>query len=213
MPAILVSCYDGYAHLWPGFRYYLKKYMEFNAPVVLASVKGNASDGDPFFCDIATGQGEWSDRLICAIDGMEPSWRVFLMLEDYWISKPWTQETWDRMCATRGDAVRWDQHAPLYKFVGNSNRYAQNSPYTASLRPTMWKIELLKRVLTPGETAFETERFGSKRINKGPPHHISLEMWDGYENVHKMERIKGRIQSWGYMTEKGKEMQSQIPTQ
>lgn len=198
-----MMCFSGYSWLWPPFRYYFKKYADFHTRVYLASEFGVASNGDPYFEDIRTGQGEWSDRLITAIKKIEEP-RFWLFLEDYWLSKPWTAEEFEAMSDWEGKSVDAWRFAPGSSFVTiEGDRYVQNSKYTVSFQPTLWEKRFLLSILKPGENPWQAEIGGTARCNRlHRSHKIFFTEWHGLENVFRAS-LQGHDPG---LTEKGKEM-------
>jgi len=187
--SILVTCYDGYADLWPGFRERIKKYMEFDASVYLASVNGNASDGDTAFMDLKTGNGEYCGRLISALNQIQHK-RIFMLLEDYYITEPWTKELWDKMTSLHWDdpntgKVQYGIPSDMYSFSVGTCCFKRGSRYATSLEPGIWDREFLLGCLLPNETAWDFEVEGNRRMWKGFNRKIYFHEWRGYKNIRR----------------------------
>jgi hypothetical protein len=197
--AILCHACEARKNLWGPYRYFMRKHCDFLpwANIYISSEKGDAGGDDHLFRDIATGEGEWSDRLMVALDQI-PDPRVFFMCEDYWLTETWTKALWWEMShkhwlnvggtwdIENTDAVRWRTPSPFYK-LEEFGRYLNGSKYAMSMEATMWRKDFLRACLVPRETVWDMETKGTRRMwKKFPLANLYLETWEGYENAwHK----------------------------
>ncbi len=166
--AICVLSCDKYADLWPGFFYQLKqmldvpikKYLVTNHLEYTNSVTENLEiikNGD---------DQDWSSNILSALEKIHEK-KIFLILEDIFISSPISQE--DFQCLVRFSVERDVQHikymgypAAQIPFNDLLSKYEAGMPYLVSVCG-IWDREYLKTLILRGENPWEFEVNASYR--------------------------------------------------
>ena len=106
----------------------------------------------------------FSNRLIKASDLIETEY-VLVLLDDYYLLSQFTKVRLNELAEELSLS-----NGAYYKLIRESgDSYGlvkEPSKYSLSLGAAIWKKEVLQSVLMEGESAWETEIFGSKRFNK-----------------------------------------------
>lgn len=185
MQVIVMTSDNQYHCLKPFFHQWGKYYP---APVEFVICGFSPVDDDRFY---SIGQFEdyppakWSDALIKVLDNVANE--VFLlMLGDYWLSRVADANaitmcyhymrqfeyvikfdlTTDRLFADGGGKYLFGYNT--YNTLGYLDLIKSDpgSPYHMSLWGGLWRRDLLRRVLTPGETAQQIELNGTHRLSQ-----------------------------------------------
>lgn len=187
---VIVVTSDKYSHLLRGFFHQWAKHYGwpigdrlfvcgFTEPDFMPPNGYFYSAGDPTHYP----PGRWSDQLIKILD--EVAEEVFLLLlEDYWLVRPVDTQAIRMMydyCFQFQNVVKFDVTTDrLFAEGGGKYLYGYNtyetlgyldliksdfgSPYHLSLWGGLWRRDLLRRFLMPGETAQQTELNGTHRL-------------------------------------------------
>jgi len=196
----IVSIYTNDKNLWllAGFQYLFKKYWSSNRGVRVvgytAPKKGTLQDGFSFYSIDRRNYpaSEWSSGVIRSIDHfMENGEEFFIMLlEDYWLREHVDLKMIYRLCEFLYDQPRnilridltADRCSRKSKFVSDFAklenceviRTSANSPYQMSFQAAIWNLKLLREVLRPYESPWQSEIEGSKRLAKAGNEYIVL---------------------------------------
>jgi hypothetical protein len=71
--------------------------------------------------------------------------------------------------------------------------------YVASLQAAMWRTDVFKSILTPGEDPWQTEESGSWRLRNSPENMIYLSTYKeaiDYHNYCSKGRLDDRVSTW-----------------
>lgn len=166
IPPILIHTCDAYAFCWPylfrGVRDHLK-----GRTIYFANEEVDIDQ--PNMIQLKTGPGEWSDRLRIALERLDDD-VIFYMQEDRIpvCSLPFARYYRDfvkhdmdclRTCRGIKHYTFWDE-----EFIGVYWRLWPTSAYLVDHYPGFWRREYLLSCLEPGETPWQNEIRGSKRL-------------------------------------------------
>jgi hypothetical protein len=169
MAVLVVSC-DNYADLWaPFFTLFARFWPDCPHKVYLLSNFKKYNDEN--IIPLAIGKDlSWSDNLISALDLIDEEY-VLLFIEDLFLVNPVKsdklQELFSWMARAKPNYVKLSRlpkpDAPHNALVGV---VSPGTLYRASTVMTVWKKEILKGLLAPGENAWEFEVNGTERSNQ-----------------------------------------------
>lgn len=195
--SVLIHTFNGYSHLWrgcaEGFYYHWKD----NVPMYWGT------DFDPSIPGITvshcgemiySGPGEWSDRLTRLLHQI-PTEFLFYMQEDHWPtqSPPDLAEMMQLMTEKQLLRLQISPIVPFYKLFSEENTlfFDVKSKYLVSHQPSIWKKSFLLECLKPGETPWQNEYEGTKRLKNRPEIHKKIAIYPC--NWYKHMCIKGKI--------------------
>lgn len=179
-PVIVLTC-DKYLQTLRGFSYLFNKYWYHEQPVLVVGYRAPDIELPPNFTFVSLGEDKgvqkWSDGLITLLNQSWCPATFTLFLEDYWLRAP---------VDTRGVAIMHDYMRTVSNVVkmdlaleraGSAGvkdfqplagyQLLESDPasqYHMSLYIGMWKRDLLKQVLIPGETPWDVEISGTNRL-------------------------------------------------
>lgn len=132
----------------------------------------------------------WSDSFLWVLDDLERrSYQTFwLMLDDYWLVRGADMNgvsvlhdlmmyrndvlkidlVSDRLFANGGTPYLYNKNTAFHWGHFDMIESIPESPYHMSLWGGLWKIDLLRRIIVPGERAQEIEIAGSTRLSQIP---------------------------------------------
>lgn len=190
---VIVVTSDKYYHLFKGFRHQWRQYFGLDANLILCGLTAPweldstaVNLGATFYSAGSPADyppSRWSDKLIKILD--EVAEEVFLLLlEDYWLIRPADTQairmmydycfqfqnvlkfdvTTDRLFANGGGQYLYGYNT--YETLGYLDLIKSDfsSPYHLSLWGGIWRRDLLRRFLVPGETAQQIELNGTHRL-------------------------------------------------
>jgi hypothetical protein len=184
--SVLVSSCDKYSHLLPYFTFLFDKYWgpkkEYKKYISTESIVLEHPDYSPILTNISS----WSDSIIESISNIQTKY-VFIILEDFFLVREISKDTIEKSLKIirKENVDKYVYHYPHVAFEGkldqtqySSNVYKiqQDSEYTLSLQPSIWKVDFLKKCLIKGESPWDFEIKGSDRINKMIQHKIYMEL-------------------------------------
>jgi hypothetical protein len=192
--AVLVHSFDKYSFLWTGYEESFRKNWNLRYPDIYfaSDIETENKVGEPFKM-IYSGAGEWSDRLRKLLEQL-PYDYILYMQEDHWpTKKPPLSECWDLMHKLNLDRLQISTVNQFYSLTGDRiPLYFHNtSKYLVSHQPSIWRKSFLLDCLRPGETPWDNEYKGTKRLNPKPEikNKIAIYPCDWYQ--HKC--VKGKI--------------------
>lgn len=167
MKIVVFTC-DNYSWLIPTFLHFYKKNWPDN-PYQTEFVTETTEIGNiPTFF---TGKIPWADRAIKYLESLKEE-KFLLLLEDYIL-----KETVDTNKVKRAEAlcvddigcVRLNPYQRLSELLVDSEidgfkEYPVDKPYSVSLESAIWQKEFFLEFLKRGESIWQTEVDGSKRI-------------------------------------------------
>lgn len=184
---ILVMTSDKYLPALRIFAHLFNKYWGADQPVTVGGFTPPSFELPPNFTFNSIGDfadypvNRWSDALIHALQCI-PDEQVIVMLEDYWLTagvdveavkmaydyaKQFGYVARFDLTADRANSGGARFYAPIQRPSGGEIRIIQSNPdegYHMSLMAGVWNKTHLLRVLRPGETAQETELWGTPRL-------------------------------------------------
>lgn len=189
---ILLFTSDKYLHALRPFAWLFQKYWHPEQPVTICGFTPPTFALPPNFTFHSIGAfrdypvTRWSDAVIKVLDAVADD--VFtLMLEDYWLTRPVNREAvrmaddymrqfafvlkFD-LCADRLYAAGMQDYGTCgYLDLVKSDPASQ---YHMSLMTGIWRRDLLRKVLIPGETPWQVELEGTPRVRHLAPDVIVL---------------------------------------
>jgi hypothetical protein len=196
----VVFTFNGYSHLWDGF---FKAYQEHGFIITDATYhrkyflvtdeKTNFTPPLPWK-KIYTGTGEWSDRLIRAIEQIEDDF-ILLLQEDHWLTSIPPNLSLMMSVFTEKDLLRLQLSGvnQFYSLFGHRLPlfFHHTSKYLVSHQPSIWRKDFLLSCLLPGETPWVNEYEGTKRLQKRPEIQGKIAIYPCDWYTHKC--IKGQV--------------------
>ena len=169
MKVIVFSC-DRYSWLMPTFLHFYRKNWPDNpyeTELVTETIK--VKDVNTF----CVGKLPWADRAIKYLESFDEE-TFLLLLEDYIINETVNtsrMKVAESLCDGDIGCVQLNPHNRLSHFLLDTKiegfkEYPLDKPYSVSLRSSIWQREFFLEVLKKGETAWQTEVNGSKRIQQ-----------------------------------------------
>ena len=202
IPVILHSM-DSYSKFWNPWYHLFNLHCKNHGPIIFLS-----EEKEPDFVNdvthIKTGEGEWGERLLIALEQIESEF-VFYMQEDFWCIKDFelTDNILEMFEEYKMDQLHIKENINLIKTIkikDNLLKFAQDSEYTQNHQFGLWKKSKLKDNVLPNENPWENEINGSIRLNKNP-HNIYLLDYHWYISVCRrgqlMERGEKIIKKYG----------------
>ena len=193
IPVILHSM-DSYSKFWNPWYHLFNLHCKNHGPIIFLS-----EEKEPDFVNdvthIKTGEGEWGERLLIALEQIESEF-VFYMQEDFWCIKDF--ELKDNILEMfeeyKMDQLHIKENINLIKTIkikDNLLKFAQDSEYTQNHQFGLWRKSKLKDNVLPNENPWENEINGSIRLNKNP-HNIYLLDYHWYISVCRRGQLMER---------------------
>lgn len=184
--SVLVSSCDKYSDLLPYFTHQFDKYWacknEYQKYIYTESVVLEHPDYIP----ILTNESNWTNSLLIALERIKTDY-VFIILDDFFLIREFYSDSikfaLDLMI--RGNYDKYIYHYPHSAFHNsldptelgkNVYRMKQNSEYTMTLQPSIWNVSFLKKCLKVGESPWQFEIDGTRRVNGSIEHKILMEI-------------------------------------
>lgn len=215
---MIVTVYTNDNSLWllNGFQYLFKKYWSSDTKVrVVGYSKPNKGllQKNFYFHSIDRrnyAASEWSTGVIKSLDTFIENGEEFFifMLEDYWLSETVQQANLsillEFMKQQPRNVLRLDltsdrcQHSRYItdrKIIQNDIevvRTSSNAPYQMSFQAGIWNIKLLREVLRPFESPWQSEIEGSKRLAEAGEKYVVLGTTSPplrYQPVYRSKRV------------------------
>jgi hypothetical protein len=168
--AVVVQTCDQYNDLWEPFYTLYDRYWP-DCPFGIYHV----TESRPFrrgkVNTILTGQDkEWSERLLFALDRIETRY-ILLLLDDYFLLKKVSNKKMTECVAILNKNPK-SAYLRIFPVPGPDEDHLsdskigivrKDSPYSISTQATIWRKEILRSLLLPGESVWDFELKGSKR--------------------------------------------------
>lgn len=180
--AVLVHTCDKYAFCWDGWEYYFNLFWDFNFPakIYFANEQIDREFHLPTpVTQIKTGSGEFSDRLIYALNAIEEE-HIFYLQEDAWLQQTIDLPMLYRVfCVLGMNCFRISQElvmdTELVPDPRDSTRIIplegvflrKAKPPTNHLlshMPSFWKRDFFLSCMVPGENPWDNETNGTFRL-------------------------------------------------
>jgi len=166
---VVVSC-DNYSDLWePFFSLFKRFWQDCQFPVYLISnYKEYKTQG---VISIPVGEDvSWSDNLLTALDKIKEEF-ILMWIDDLFLLKKVNTETLECICKefvkVEGNYLRLN---PTVKADSSFNEYfgvtSKGTVYRASTVLSLWRKDVLQKLLKPGESAWDFEIYGTLRSDK-----------------------------------------------
>jgi len=166
---IVVSSCDAYRPCWPPFVHGLEKYWPGRPwPVKFITNCLDAPIGET----LKNPHRNWSNRTSIALESMAEEAIILLLMEDYWLTQPVDTQSLKEFAAlfANGDIdyIRLRQNGATIAqrpYWGDNRLFVTGDEemYRAALQAGFWKVDALRELIEPGETAQQFEILGSKR--------------------------------------------------
>ncbi|WP_316847057.1 hypothetical protein [Pedobacter psychrodurus] len=178
--ALLVHACDRYEFLYKGFDYTFSANWDFNIPCSYYFATEVKSAEVTCFTNIKSGAGEWADRLITLLTGLEEEYVLYFQ-EDMWLNKTVNAKFFSALFeqAIENDWQQVKLHsASVYKTKETTNFIEgfniseldnEASQFLMSHQVTLWKKDFLLAQLHKKEHPWRNERKGTKRLKKLNP--------------------------------------------
>jgi len=186
--ALVVHTCDRYQLLYTGFEYFFKKHFPYgDVPISYYFLTEEVDYPSNIFTNIKTGKGEWSDRLLSALEQIPEEYVIYFQ-EDMWLTKPVDSDTikqiLDFVLKEQTDLFKLSSNGvyktnPAGKFInGLAVTLLDNSrsQYLMSHQVTIWNKVFLMGQLRFKEHPWRNERKGTERLKVLNPeiYHIDL---------------------------------------
>ncbi len=165
---VVISTCDSYAWLAPIFLHFYRKNWPDNPYETVYLTETREIDGVSTFC---AGKIEWSDRTAKYLEASGDE-SFLLFFDDYIIEKlvnTGIVERAEKLCVDDIGCLRLQRHDHESRHLAKSavtgyKEYPHDKPYSVSLQIAVWQREFFFEFLRKGETVWDTEIKGSKRI-------------------------------------------------
>lgn len=170
IPLILHTC-DKYNWLWKGWEYYFKKFWKYDNEIIFVN---ETITEIPDNCKhFPTGSGQWSDRLIKALDNIQSDYVIY-MQEDFWPIKepPNIESLFNILKKENLDAIRICEPSIYYSLIDteyeNIKQFLLNSDYLITHQFSIWNKRFFRKSLVSNETPWDHEIKGTERLKFTP---------------------------------------------
>lgn len=175
----VLMAHDKYYWLLRGFQHQWRKHGEY-LPVTIAGFSEPDIDLLPGFDFISLGKAKdypaerWSDACLKMLDMIGDN-QIIIVLEDYWLTRPINLDALnvgkyfmqDHPEALRFDLTTDRLYSQSFQDIGSIGPVdiikANDPNYCLSLQASLWNVNVLRKILIPGETPWEVELQGSGR--------------------------------------------------
>jgi len=166
---LLVSSCDRYADLWEPYFSLLRMHWH-DCPFPVALITESKRPAIPNVRPLCLGNGsDWSTLLLKALDAVDTPY-ILLTLEDFFLRRPvdtaGVMKLYHEMQQKSLSMLRLIPRPGPTIVMGNIEYggIAVGAPYKVSTQAAFWRSETLRQLLVSGETAWQFEVNGSKRI-------------------------------------------------
>lgn len=155
---VVVTTWHKYKWLMPTFLHFYNK----NWP------------DNPYFTSFTRGADPWMDTTIDYIESLKDD-KILILMDDYILTTPVGTTIIQGAEGVCEDDVGCVQLAPRptkfskYYFdsgISGFKEYPLTEPYSVSMQATIWQREFLLDIMQRGETAWQFEVEGSKRVHR-----------------------------------------------
>jgi len=168
---VILTC-DNYSDLWSMFIHFFEKNWK-DCPLDKYFVTNYLSIPESSFDTLKIGNDEsWSDGLLKAIAILKKKYDYLIItLEDWPIIEKVDNDQFDHILdiflKENGNYLTFrNKPKPTHKFNKLFGKIEKGSLYRPSCVYSLWKIDVLEKLLVKEENAWEFERFGSIRSDK-----------------------------------------------
>ena len=165
-PAILVVSFDKYSDLWPLWLHYFSKHWpDCRYKVYLGS---NAKTlENPRITPLMIGEDrDYSRNLLTMLDRVPEKW-ILLWLDDLLLTADVDDQHLARLIAlAQNQGAAYMKPADIPPFAHGPADLGDLPPgirYRLSLTIALWQKDVLRKIINPGENAWDLERIGSDR--------------------------------------------------
>jgi hypothetical protein len=185
LSVLILSC-NKYSHLLPYFSYFFDKFWEpsnlYKKYITTESIILEHNDYNP----ILTQDANWTNSLEKALNQIKTPY-VFIIVDDFFLVRTFPLKSIENALSSVKiyNLDKYVFHYPHEAFTGklsetsagdNVYKVKQDSEYTLTLQPSIWNVEFLKKCLKEGESPWQFEIDGSKRVNETIQHNIYMEI-------------------------------------
>lgn len=169
--SVLIHTFDGYHRLWPGFFAAFRENWGLKYPETYfgTDIEQPCHRSTIPFNVIYSGPGEWSDRLRRLLVQIPSDYILYMQEDHYPAQQPPNLAELGNIIEENG-LLRL-QISPVNRFYtlegsGIPLLFDPNSKYLVSHQPSIWKKSFLLDCLKPGETPWQNEYEGTKRLQQ-----------------------------------------------
>ena len=176
---VIIHTCDDYEFCWEGWYRSYQKNWDMNLNVDMFFVNEEKQISYENLIQLKTGKGEWSDRLLFALNRLEYE-NVLYIQEDVWILKKIDiTKYYEDFLFMNMDALRFlnsvtgsSRHYSFEKGIYSENylKFSKDSDYLISHQPSIWKKKFLIKCLNTGENPWINEIDGTERIRNSDKH-------------------------------------------
>lgn len=199
--ATLIGSCDDYSFLWKNFDTLFKRYCLFDTEKYLVS-----ENIDTFLQDynvIHPGNLQWGSRILNCLDNIKEEYVLFV-LDDYYFNMTIDQNfineqitamkkySADKILFHPGNDLWW---AKLTRLENDLCKFTRDSQYLNSVQPAIWRVDYLKKVMSPDYSPWQFELDGNYFTSSLNPTILLRELQSSmYFNIVR----KGKVFSKGY---------------
>lgn len=208
--SVLIGSCDAYSPLWRNFDILFRRYWKL--PTINYLVSETETYNNDYYTTLTPGRLPWGQRILYALESINTEY-VFFILDDYYLTEPFTQEFIDEhiklleLYKAQKIMTDIDYGEPIYyleRINEDLYKFKMISDYLNSIQPSIWKTDYLRKVLKPEYSPWDFEVAGneySKTLNptillKARPEHmyfnfvrIGGRISEGWEQLYKKENL------------------------
>lgn len=163
--SVLIGTCDSYSQFWKNFDILFKRYWKPKTKNYLVSETKTFDDDHYITC--TPGVSSWGKRMNHALRLIDTEYTIFV-LEDYYfsleISDEYIQTLIDKMDKYHADKCMFASNCSYYTLEvleSNLYRFKQNSMYLTSIQPSVWKTDLLRKLMVDSYSPWDFELVGT----------------------------------------------------
>jgi hypothetical protein len=168
--SFLVHTCDKYSKLWNGWGHYFKKHWSFDHPCDYYFVNETAKCPFDWMKHIPTGSGEFTTRLLFAIDMIRPEF-LFYIQEDMWLTRDVNfSDCYSRFINNKYDFLKIIKPTGLKYCEPSAQeelgifRFKRGCQYLFSHDPGFWKESIYRTTFDVPESPWKHEPNGTRRL-------------------------------------------------
>jgi len=191
---VLVSSFDGYSRCWGALAHGIRKYWP-DCPYRVHLITNSMDPALPRITVLKVGDMDWSRRMLAALGRLAEPYVMYFQ-EDYWLTQTVDTtrvEEYVALMDTRDlNYIRLVALPhPDRDFPGDTRLgvIAADAPYRTSLQLSIWRREVLRELLVPGETPWEFELEGTRRSRDYGPTFLSVKRFNGNDHFWGMHYV------------------------
>jgi hypothetical protein len=190
--AIIIPSCDKYSDVWGLLMQSIEKFMCGDIPKIYL-ITNSINFKHPLVCSITIGDDiSWSDNLSKALDKVDEEY-VLMWIDDLILLNDFNWNDIQRKIQwffeQKSDYMRLNPTPIGVDKTKSFSKIAVNDYYRSSTVFSIWRKEVLERILVSGESAWQFEIIGTDRTNKYKKWYASSSYLINYTNLV----IKGKV--------------------